>query len=288
MIDGVAPTPPGSRRGGGLEGDEPALDVAVASRPERRLVLGIPVYTGSLEGAAALVVQRALAGEGGYACLSGAHGITLARRDPAMREALLGAWVNFPDGAPAAWRQKVGGAFHARRVPGPDLMPRVLELGQGVGLRHFLFGSTPEVLERLHVALQRRFPEARLVGRLSPDFGPLAPSEREDVLDEIRTARPHLVWVGLGTPKQDLWMLRNAAALAPALCMGVGAAFDFLSGNKPRAPHWMRSSGLEWLHRMGSEPTRLAPRYLDTNSRFLAYNLVELLGRARRRRNGTP
>ena len=251
-----------------------------------RHVLGIPVFTGDLERAAALVLERALTRRGGYACLSGAHGITLARRMPELREALLAAWVNFPDGAPAAWRQVVGGAFHARRVAGPDLMPRVFETGQDAGLRHFLFGSTPAVLERLELRLHERYPRADIVGQLSPEFGPVAPRERDDVIARMRAGDPHIVWVGLGTPKQDLWMLRNAARLGPTLAMGVGAAFDFLSGNKPRAPRWMRDAGLEWLHRLGSEPARLTPRYVDTNSRFLAYNLLELVERMRHRRNG--
>jgi N-acetylglucosaminyldiphosphoundecaprenol N-acetyl-beta-D-mannosaminyltransferase len=250
----------------------------------RRPVLGIPLYAGPSRQAGDLVLERALSGAGGYACLCGAHGLTLARRHPEFRKALESGWLNFPDGAPAAWRQYVGGVREARRVAGPDLMPLVVELGQARGVRHFLLGSTPSVLSRLQAHLLHAYPGVRIAGTLSPPFRHMTDLEEAELVQQICATSPHIVWVGLGTPKQDLWMYRNAPRLAPALAVGVGAAFDFLSGNKKRAPGWMRNAGLEWLHRMGSEPRRLAPRYLDTNARFLFYNVQEAVRERRRPR----
>jgi len=244
-------------------------------------VLGFRFYAGSLEGAARTVILRALSGEGGYACLTGVHGITTARRDPDHHRALSGAWLNFPDGMPVAWRQRVGGVPGAERVGGPDLMPKVVDLGQPYGLRHFLMGSTEEVLDRLNRTLLGRFPAAQVVGTLSPPFRGMSADEAAAMSRTIAAARPHVVWVGLGAPKQDLWMHRHGVSLAPALCLGVGAAFDFIAGTKTRAPAWMRRSGMEWMYRVAQEPRRLAPRYLQSNSRFIADNTVDLARRLR-------
>jgi N-acetylglucosaminyldiphosphoundecaprenol N-acetyl-beta-D-mannosaminyltransferase len=246
-------------------------------------VLGFDFFAGTIEGAAEAVIDRALSGEGGYACLTGVHGITTARRDTAHYDALTGAWMNFPDGMPVAWRQWMGGARPAGRVGGPDLMPKVIELGQGRKVRHYLLGSTDEVLDRLTRALDGRYPKAIVAGTYSPPFRALSPDEEDEMVQLVRTARPHIVWVGLGAPKQDLWMARHAPLLDPALCMGVGAAFDFISGTKPRAPSWMRSAGLEWVHRVSKEPRRLAPRYLQSNSRFVVDNTRDIARRLRGR-----
>jgi len=239
-------------------------------------VMGTELYAGDLEGAARTVIHRALSGQGGYASLTGVHGLTLSQRDPGLRHALREAWMNFPDGAPVAWRQRRHGIRQANRIAGPDLMPRVIDLGREYGLRHYLFGATPPVLERLEANLLERFPGAEIVGTASPPFRAMnAPEEREAV-KTITAASPHIVWVGLGTPKQDLWMHRLSPDLGGVLAMGVGAAFDFISGNRPRAPMWMQESGLEWVHRMVHDPIKLAPRYAAANTLFIASTIAEV------------
>jgi N-acetylglucosaminyldiphosphoundecaprenol N-acetyl-beta-D-mannosaminyltransferase len=162
---------------------------------------------------------------------------------------------------------------YAERVPGPDLMLEVVRRDVDSRLRHFLFGSTDEVLDRLATGLRQRFPGVQIAETLSP--GPATERDPE-VLDEIRAAEPHVVWTALGAPKQELWAHDHAAVLAPSLLVCVGAAFDFHAGTKRRAPEWMREHGLEWLHRLGSEPRRLGWRYLSTNSLFVARTLRDL------------
>jgi N-acetylglucosaminyldiphosphoundecaprenol N-acetyl-beta-D-mannosaminyltransferase len=229
-----------------------------------------------LEAAADLVIDRARRGAGGYACLCNAHVLVTAHRDDAVRRALQDAWAVYADGAPVAWLQRRLGSARARRVAGPDLMPRVIERGVRDSLGHFLFGSTEPVLRSLRRNLMTRFPDARFVGWYAP------PLDREldvDCITRIRAARPDVIWCALGAPKQELWMSRYAADLEPALLLGVGAAFDFHAGVKPRAPSWMQASGLEWLHRLASEPRRLGRRYVGTNSRFLLLAASELAQR---------
>jgi N-acetylglucosaminyldiphosphoundecaprenol N-acetyl-beta-D-mannosaminyltransferase len=237
-------------------------------------------FVGTVDGAARLIADHAVGGGGGYVCLCNVHVLATARHDGRLRSVLADAWLRLPDGAPVAWLQRRLGHAGAERVGGPDVMARVLDLGQASQLRHFLLGSTTAVLAGLERELAASFPGATIAGVLSPPFTPLTPSIRDDVLFAIGAAQPHLVWVGLGAPKQEYWMQELAPRAASPLFVGVGAAFDFLAGTTPRAPQWMRMAGLEWLHRLRLEPQRLAGRYLRTNTEFVVQTGQEL---ARRR-----
>jgi N-acetylglucosaminyldiphosphoundecaprenol N-acetyl-beta-D-mannosaminyltransferase len=213
-------------------------------------VLGVEYFVGDVPAATQTVLRRVESGLGGYSCLCGVHGIVTAQHSETMMAALEGAWLNFPDGAPVAWLMRRHGAGSARRIAGPDLMPRVIEAGQDAGIRHFLFGSSPAVLERLERRLLDRFPRAIVAGSISPPFRELSDAENERFTQQIAESKADIVWVGLGLPKQDQWLHRSAGLFAPAVGLGVGAAFDFLAGTKPRAPEWVQAAGLEWLHRL--------------------------------------
>jgi N-acetylglucosaminyldiphosphoundecaprenol N-acetyl-beta-D-mannosaminyltransferase len=233
-------------------------------------VLGVEYFVGDLQSATEVVIARARDGEGGYSCLCGVHGIVTAQHSPGMMDSLHDSWLNFPDGAPVAWLMRRFGARRARRVAGPDLMPLVVEAGQEAGIRHFLYGSTAEVLDRLERRLLERYPAAVIAGKHSPPFRPLSDDEKVQIAEEIVASGADIVWVGLGLPKQDQWLHHSAPLFSPCLGVGVGAAFDFLAGTKPRAPKWVQDMGFEWLHRLLSEPRRLAGRYAVTNTEFLA------------------
>jgi N-acetylglucosaminyldiphosphoundecaprenol N-acetyl-beta-D-mannosaminyltransferase len=241
-------------------------------------VLGVEYYIGDLHSATAVVLDRVRSGVGGYSCLCGVHGIVTAQHSDAMMASLGDAWLNFPDGAPVAWLMRRFGARRARRIAGPDLMPLVIEGGQDAGIRHFLFGSTPDVLERLERQLVERYPGAIIAGAISPPFRQLSDEENTRIAREIVQSGADIVWVGLGLPKQDEWLNRSAALFSPAVGLGVGAAFDFLAGTKPRAPKWVQDAGLEWLHRLLSEPRRLARRYAATNTEFVARAGIAITG----------
>ncbi len=241
-------------------------------------VLGIPYFCGRATEAADAIVQRARVRAGGYACFANVHVATTARHDDALRASLSSAWAVFPDGAPIAWLQRAAGRDRAERVPGPDVLPLVVGKGVQYRLRHFLLGSTDGVLERLRRRLVHRYPGAVVAGTLAPHVAPDRLADPE-VAHAVRTAAPDVVWCALGAPKQELWMRANAQALAPALLLGVGAAFDFVAGTKPRAPGVVQSAGLEWLYRLLCEPRRLAGRYARTNSEFALLALRQLAGR---------
>jgi N-acetylglucosaminyldiphosphoundecaprenol N-acetyl-beta-D-mannosaminyltransferase len=248
--------------------------------------MGVPISAYTRDSAARRVVEmarRARAARAGGSTgpvgatggsdvhLCNAYTLAVADRDVALNGVLRAASLNLPDGQSVVWANRVlhrAVAMPSTRVYGPDLFLDVFALGEGIGLCHYLLGSTPEVLDALQRELRRRFPRARVAGAHSPPFRPLEAAESREQEEAIRAADPDVVWVGLGTPYQDRRCSELAAAL-PVVCVAVGAAFDFVAGNKRQAPRWIQRSGLEWLFRFGCEPRRLWRRYVFGNARFL-------------------
>jgi exopolysaccharide biosynthesis WecB/TagA/CpsF family protein len=253
--------------------------------PEGKLTvvpcLGVPITACTPTQAALEVVHRATtdSDHGVDIHLCNAYTLALADKDARFKALLQRASINFPDGKSVVWTNKL---LHRKttipndRVYGPDLFLDVFDKGQELGLRHYLLGSTPQVLSGLETELRRRFPKAAIVGAVSPPFRALTEQETAEQTARIVDSKAQVVWVGLGTPKQD----REAARLAgdiPATFVAVGAAFDFVAGEKKQAPMWMQRNGLEWLFRLATEPRRLWRRYLFGNTRFLRATLREML-----------
>lgn len=250
-----------------------------AGPPRHRIsVLGVPVDARSPAEAAAQVVRWGRQPEPRVVCLANVHSVVTAGADPVHAQALSGADLTLPDGAPVAWMMRRLGAHGQRRVAGPDLMADTLALAAAEAVPVFLYGARPETLAQLQQQLARRWPALVLAGALSPPFRPLSAAEQQADLDTIRRSGAGIVWVGLGCPRQERWMAEHRGRV-PAVMVGVGAAFDFLAGSTPRAPRWMQRLGLEWLHRLASEPRRLAGRYLVTNTRFVLGACAQLLWR---------
>ncbi len=241
-----------------------------AHLPARRIVdvLGVGVDASSLAEATDRILQHVDARTGGYVCVRDVHGVILCQDDPDLLEIHRRAALVTTDGMPLVRAVQRAGHRDATRVYGPDLMLEVCSRRVGT-LRHFLYGSSPEVLTDLQRSLEARFAGLEIVGAHSPPFRPLTAEEAATERSLLRSARPDIVWVGLSTPKQERWMAANAEHLDGAVLIGVGAAFDFHAGRKRQAPGWMQRSGLEWLFRMLSEPRRLGRRYLVVVPRFL-------------------
>ena len=205
--------------------------------------------------------------------LCNAYTVALASRDDAFLHTVNSGSLNLADGMPMVWiAKRLGFTEMRRRVYGPDLMAQVLDLGQALGTRHFLFGSTRQVLDSLQSEIGGRWPAAKIVGSIAPPFRPITDYELRDVLAEFDAAGSDIVWVGMGTPKQDELVAR-LAAIGSHSYVAIGAAFDFIAGTKQQAPRWMQHSGLEWLYRLATEPLRLWRRYLLGNTRFVIVNL---------------
>ena len=241
--------------------------------PQRIDVLGSRISAVDAVQALNLIEKRLDEGGGGYVCFSNVHTVVTGRRDRDFCAITNASFLSLADGKPVHWVARTRGP--GGHVPGPDFMMLVLERCRN--RRHFLYGSTPAVLDSLAARLREVVPGVNICGVLSPPFRSLTDAEKQEHVAAIRAARSEFVWVGLGAPKQEVWMAEAFEGLRPAVLLGVGAAFDFHSELVSRAPRAMRAMGLEWLYRLSQQPSRLWRRYLVTNTLFIYYLTRDLL-----------
>ena len=247
-------------------------------RGERVNILGVGVMATNIPAAIATLDRWREEGRRDYVCCVSVHGLVVSQRDPEIRSAINHAGLATEDGMPLVWWSRRSGFPNATRVCGPDLMEAFLAHGATRGHRHYFYGGSPKVVEDLVTRMKERHPGLNIVGYKSPAYRPL--TEEEDAADvaEINATKPDYVWIGLGMPKQEKWMVAHLGKIHATALLGVGAAFDFHAGAKPRAPRWMQKTGLEWIYRLSSEPRRLAHRYLIDNSLFLAHAFRQITG----------
>lgn len=213
-----------------------------------------------------------------YVCVCPVHSIMECRRSPAVRSVFNAAGMVTPDGMPVVWVAHTKGFGQVRRVYGPDLMLAELEHSRSAGHRHFFYGGAAGVGEKLADAMRQRFPGIEIAGVHEPPFASLDELTTSRTAELINAAMPDIVWVGMSSPKQDMWMARMRPSLDAPVLIAVGAAFDFLSGAVRQAPRWMQRSGLEWLYRLGTDPGRLWKRYLVDNPWFVWEVALQLTG----------
>lgn len=213
-----------------------------------------------------------------YICVTNVHVLMEAQASGDLRRALNRAGMVTPDGMPLVWYSHLKGHRHVSRVYGPDLLLAACQRSLETGWSHYFYGGAPGVAEKLAANLRLRFPGLRVAGTSNPPFRPLTAEEDRAAVAEINASGADVLWVGLGAPKQELWMAEHLGRIDASVMVGVGAAFDFHAGVKRQAPRWMQRSGLEWLFRLGTEPKRLWKRYLVNNPLFVWLVLLQLLG----------
>ncbi len=240
-------------------------------------ILGTNINVTNMDDTIAYLTENLEQLKGDYICVSNVHTTVMAYRDKAYRRVQNSAAMALPDGQPLSIVSRRRGFFEARRVPGPDLMPAILDLSQETGYRHYFYGSTDATLTALRAAMLRRYPKLQIAGMYSPPFRELTKEEDEEIVRRINDSGADFVWVALGAPKQEWWMYEHRHRVK-AVMLGVGAAFDFTAGTVKRAPMWMQRLCLEWVFRILRDPKRMLPRYLNTNFAFLYYVYQE--GRA--------
>lgn len=242
-------------------------------------ILGTLITACDMESVTQTVISAAREGRPLTVGAQAVHGVTTAWLDPEFGAVLNALDVVTPDGQPVRWALNwLHGAGLVERVYGPTLMLEVCRQAAREGLSIFLFGTTDAVLDSLTRSLAVRFPDLVIAGRLAPPFGDVSPITEATHREAIRASGARIVFVGLGCPRQEKWIARNRSAIGVPL-LALGAAFDFLSGTKAQAPAWMQSRGLEWLFRLGSEPRRLAGRYLLLNPLYMILVTFQALGR---------
>lgn len=205
------------------------------------------------------------------------HSVMTARKDPKVHRALIDADIATPDGMPLVWVLRRRGNRSQPRVYGPDLMELALAHGVELGWSHFFLGATDETLERLTASAHDLAPGVQIVGTFAPPYRALTATEEDEIVESVRRSGADMVWVGLGMPKQELWMHHIRERLPGVTLLGVGAAFDLLSGTVPQAPDWLQDRGLEWAYRLWREPRRLWRRYLFNNPAFAVLATFETL-----------
>jgi|ERR1041385_2233881 N-acetylglucosaminyldiphosphoundecaprenol N-acetyl-beta-D-mannosaminyltransferase len=246
---------------------------------ERVNVLGVGISVLDQDRAREFLFDAVRTGKRGYVTATGVHGVSEAQHDPELKRILNQALLNTPDGVPMVWMGRLQRQRSIRRVYGPDLVLNLCEHSRGAGFSHFLYGGKPGVAEDLAQTLQKRFPGLRMAGTFCPPFAPLNSEQRAALANKVRETRPDFFWVGISTPKQERFMAEYLSILPEAkIFIGVGAAFDLLTGRIRQAPRWVQRSGLEWLFRLSQEPRRLAKRYLVNNPLFILRAAAQLLG----------
>lgn len=249
-------------------------------------VLGVKVSAINMDRAVELADLWVATGSPGYICVTGVHGVMEAQSDSELRRILNHAFLNTPDGMPMLWIGRLQGFRQMDRVYGPDFMAAMCRLSVERGYRNFLYGGNPGVAELLSEMLQKKFLGLQVVGTYTPPFRSLTAEEEEEFSDRVRQSRPHILWVGLSTPRQEQFMAQYVDRLEVPLLAGVGAAFDYHTGRIRECPNWIKRAGLQWLHRLMQDPRRLWRRYLRNNPAFLWHIAWQFSGLRRYPRGG--
>ena len=247
---------------------------------QSRRILRTRVDATSYRHATGQVLDWAAAGESRYVCVATVNNLIEGCDDPGYNALMEAADLVTPDGMPLVWGLRLLGVPDASRVYGPDLTPLVCEEAARRGVPVGFYGGQADVLDDLAASLTTRYPGLRIAYRWSPPFRPLTAEEEAKVADDLVRSGTRVLFVGLGTPKQERWMADHKGL--PMVMLGVGAAFDFLSGRKRQAPRALQGLGLEWLYRLVHEPRRLWRRYLYRNPRFVALFAAQLLRQRQR------
>jgi N-acetylglucosaminyldiphosphoundecaprenol N-acetyl-beta-D-mannosaminyltransferase len=243
-----------------------------------RSVIGAPIDSVNWSQALARLSGWAAARQSRYVCICNVHSVVTARQDKAFAKVIREADMATPDGAPVAWLMRRLGVASQERINGPDLMWHYCAEAAKRNESIYLYGGQQSTLDILQRKLLEQFPGLKIAGAYSPPYRPLTAEEDAAVVEAINASGAGTVWVSLGCPKQEKWMAEHRGRIN-AVMIGVGAAFDYHAGTIQRAPLWMQRNGLEWLHRVCSEPRRLWKRYLVTNTLFIVYAGRQLLDR---------
>lgn len=210
---------------------------------------------------------------GNYMCVSNVHTTVTAYEDLAYRDVQNGGIMAIPDGGPLSSIGRKRGFAEMARTTGPSYMEEIFKISSQYGYRHYFYGATEETLAKLKEKLSAAYPGIKIAGMYSPPFRPLTAKEDAEVVQMINAAKVEFLWVGLGAPKQEIWMAAHKGKIH-SFMVGVGAGFDYFAGNISRAPEWMQRNNLEWLYRLLQDPKRLFKRYFVTNTKFIWHAII--------------
>ena len=221
------------------------------------------------------IIEWGLNKKSRFVCFCNSHTVYEAKRNRKIRQAVTESDLILPDGFPVVLGMKINGYRKAKRIAGPDMMLNVCQAASKTSQSIFLYGGDSKTVEKLKINLKKLYINLNIVGSLSPPYRELTNKEKEITKNIIQKANPNIIFVGLGFPKQEIWMKENKKNFN-AVMLGVGAAFDFHAGNKQRAPKFMQNIGMEWFWRFLNEPKRLCSRYARANS-YILFKLIQTI-----------
>lgn len=231
-------------------------------------ILGVNINVTNMNETVSYITDNLERLKGNYICVSNVHTTVMAYEDERYRNIQNSGAMALPDGGPLSVVSRRRGFKEAERVTGPDLMNKIFKISEEKGFTHYFYGSTKETLIELNNKLSEKYPNLKIVGMYSPPFRQLNKEEDENIILNINKVKSDFIWVGLGAPKQEIWMY-NHKNKVNGLMIGVGAGFDYYSEKIKRAPILMQKMSLEWLYRLIQDPKRLFRRYLETNFKFI-------------------
>lgn len=213
-----------------------------------------------------------------YITVNNVHTVIESVLNKKYREVINNSFLALPDGKPLSIVAQLKGNKNISRIFGPTFFEKSLDWGQIDGIKHYFFGSSKDTLEKMNNVIKSRFPSAIISGSFSPPYREFTLEENEMFLKQMNESEADIFWIGIGAPKQELWMFENYKKLDHGVMIGIGAGFDYLAGNIRHAPEWMKNIALEWFYRLIQEPKRLWKRYFVTNTLFLFYVFLEVTG----------
>lgn len=233
-------------------------------------ILGVNINVTTMEEVVKLITDNLEYIKGDYICVSNVHTTVMSYEDGNYRDIQNNGFMAIPDGKPLSIISKKIGFSEAERVTGPDLMEEIFKISEERCYSHYFYGSTQETLDKLKVKLSEKYPKMKIVGMYSPPFRELTEEEDKKNINHINKVKADFIWVGLGAPKQEIWMSEHKDKV-DGLMIGVGAGFDYHAQHIKRAPIWMQNMSLEWLYRLIQDPKRLLKRYIVYNLKFIYY-----------------
>jgi N-acetylglucosaminyldiphosphoundecaprenol N-acetyl-beta-D-mannosaminyltransferase len=245
---------------------------------KKKEILGIGISAVNMETATLQIMDWIRYQAREMVSVAAVHSIVDAQREAQSKLAMQNSGICVPDGMPLVWMLKLSGIKNVSRVFGPDLMLSVCDRMSAKNMSAYYYGGAQGVAEELALKMEETYSGIRTAGTYSPPYRELTELEENQIVEKINSTGADIIWVGLGSPKQEKWMYKFRNQLTAPVLIGVGAAFDYNTGRIQRAPSWIQNSGLEWLFRLLQEPGRLWKRYMRNNPLFLFYIFCEKFG----------
>jgi N-acetylglucosaminyldiphosphoundecaprenol N-acetyl-beta-D-mannosaminyltransferase len=224
---------------------------------ERFNIENVGISITNLEQAVDDIIKKAECSEPAYVCVTNVRALYIGNHDTDYCRILNNSYLTVPDGKPLEWYAHVTGLKNVKKTSGPDLFERICQLSESKEFTHFFYGSTPQIVTKMKENVLKKYPKLKIICAISPPFGSAQELANNEIIQQINTLKPTFVWIGLGAPKQEIFMDLIVNQIQSSLLIGIGLVFEYQAGTVIRAPKWMQNYGLEWLYRHIQQPKHI-------------------------------